>query len=188
MHRLSLLAAIATLFALLAMVGYLPIPGTSLADPGETPDESASADADDDSLMIRVKNSLYNEKDPLLFDSGYAEDNSSCQVCHADFEHEKISSVHEEGGITCAACHGDSLTHSGDEFNISRPDVIWGRAEIEPFCKQCHLKHKKPEEVAKFRAEWEDKRRPNGRFVLADSVCTDCHGKHAIITEDGNFK
>jgi len=138
--------------------------------------------------MILTKNSLYNAKDPLLFDSGYAEDNSSCLVCHADFQTEVIASTHEEASVTCAACHGDSLTHSGDEYNVSRPDVIWGRAEIDNFCKQCHPRHKKPDAVDKFRAEWLGKRRENGRFVMADSACMDCHGKHAIITAEGNFK
>ena len=30
---------------------------------------------------------------------------------------------------------------------------------------------------------------PNGRYVLKDSVCTDCHGKHAIHQGgEGDFK
>ena len=138
--------------------------------------------------MILVKNPLYREKKLVRFDSGHAEDNSSCMVCHIDFQTELISSKHEEEGITCMACHGDSLNHCDDEHNITRPDVIWGRAEIEPFCKQCHPKHEKPEAVKQFRAKWLGKRRKNGRFVMEDSACTDCHGKHAIIVEEGDFK
>ena len=125
---------------------------------------------------------------PRLFDSGYEEDSSSCFVCHVDFKREELSAVHREAGITCMACHGDSDVHSSDELNIIRPDVIWGRAEIEAFCKQCHEEHEKPEAVEAFREEWLSKRRPNGRWVLADSVCTDCHGMHALVTEAIDFK
>ena len=163
----------------------------------ENPDDSAGGSADDsadggaedatESAMIRVKNPDYNSDDPLMFDSGYFEDNSSCMVCHIDFQEEKIAMVHEEQGITCAGCHGDSVTHSGDEFNITRPDVIWGRAEIEHFCRQCHAEHDHPEKVAEFREKWLSKRRENGRVIQEDSVCTDCHGDHAIVGEEGDF-
>jgi len=124
----------------------------------------------------------------VLYDSGCEDNNDSCMVCHIDFEHEEISSTHLEAGITCLACHGDSDVHRADEYNIIRPDVIWGRSEIDAFCEQCHRTHKHPHEVAAFLDEWENRRRPNGRWVLADSVCTDCHGKHAIVAAEGNFK
>ena len=130
----------------------------------------------------------FNEKKPLLFDSGYEKDNESCMVCHIDFKEEKISAVHLKEGVTCMACHGDSDTHRSDEYNIIRPDVLWGRAEMKGFCRQCHRRHKKPEKVAAFRKEWEDKRRANGRWVLEDSVCLDCHGRHAIVLAEGTFK
>ena len=147
---------------------------------GLTPDEWG--------IMIPVKNPLYSCQNPLKFDSGYFEDNQSCLVCHKDFKEEPFSVKHLQKGITCMVCHGDSLTHSGDEFNITRPDVIWGRAEINPFCSQCHPGHLNPEGVKKFREEWLGLRRPTGRLVQEDSVCTDCHGEHAIMVGEGNFK
>jgi len=185
----------------LATAGCGPPSGVAVQLPVAAEDESAEAtkpvaevaeaaagsDAED-SAMIPVKNPLYGKKEPLLFDSGYAEDNTSCLVCHIDFKTEPIAAKHVEAGVTCSACHGDSVTHSADEYNISRPDVIWGRAEIDGFCKQCHEKHKNPKAVDEFRAEWLSKRRPNGRWVLDDSACTDCHGKHAIVVEEGDFK
>jgi hypothetical protein len=125
---------------------------------------------------------------PALFDSGYEKDNQSCLVCHIDLQDELISSAHLRAGITCMGCHGDSDVHRADEYNIMRPDVIWGRAEMEPFCKQCHKQHMHPEKVEEFRQQWLDKRRPNGRWVQQESVCTDCHGNHAIVTGEGNFK
>ena len=35
-----------------------------------------------------------------------------------------------------------------------------------------------------FVKEWSGRRRPNGRMVLPDSVCTDCHGNHAILAPE----
>ncbi len=152
------------------------------AGPTEPTEDSGGGD------MILVQNPRYNRDRPLLFDSGEESDNSSCMVCHIDFEEELIARVHLEAGITCMACHGDSLSHRSDEFNITRPDVIWGRAEIEPFCRQCHLQHQHPDKVEAYRKEHLSRRRENGRYVSVDSPCTDCHGKHAITTGEGNFK
>ena len=126
--------------------------------------------------------------EPVLYDSGYMEDNQSCLVCHLDFQNEEITTVHLDAGLTCAACHGDSEAHRGDEWNVVRPDVIWGRAEMAAFCKQCHPKHKTGKAYDEFRAEWLDKRRVTGRYVTEDSACTDCHGKHAIIIGENEFK
>jgi len=128
------------------------------------------------------------KKDAKLYDSGYLEDNDSCLVCHIDFEKEKIVAEHLEHGVTCAGCHGDSEAHRGDEWNVVRPDVIWGRAEIDDFCKQCHAKHKKSKAYDAFVAKWIDRRRVTGRYVTKDSVCTDCHGRHAIIIGENEFK
>ncbi len=126
--------------------------------------------------------------DAVLYDSGYEEDNSSCMVCHIDFETEPISAVHLKAGLTCMACHGDSDDHRSDEFNIIRPDVLWGRAEIKTFCRQCHKGHKHREKVKAFHQEWDARRRPNGRYVGPGSVCMDCHGNHAIVIGEGQFK
>ncbi len=138
--------------------------------------------------IVPVTNPLYNEKDPVLYDSGFEDTNDSCMICHIDFEKELISATHLEAGITCMACHGDSEVHRADEFNIMRPDVVWGRAEMVHFCEQCHPEHKHPEKVEAFLEEWDSKRRPNGRWIEAGAVCTECHGKHAVGTEEGGFK
>ncbi len=62
-------------------------------------------------------------------------DNSECLVCHMDFKSELISSRHEEEGVGCTYCHGESLAHGDDESNIIKPDVLFGRAEIRGYCK-----------------------------------------------------
>jgi hypothetical protein len=107
-------------------------------------------------------------------------DNSVCLVCHINFETEDIASTHLKNGITCAHCHGISSVHSNDEEAAAKPDVLFGRSEVEPFCKKCHATHKDPKAVATFLAEWKGKRRPQGRLILSNAVCTDCHGLHRL--------
>jgi len=111
-------------------------------------------------------------------------DNSKCLVCHLDFKAELISARHEKEGLGCASCHGPSVAHGGDEDNITTPDRLFGRAEIAPYCRNCHLEHKMSKAYDDFLEKWHSKRRPNGRMILDDSVCTDCHGNHAILTPD----
>ncbi|MHC4154067.1 MAG: cytochrome c3 family protein [Planctomycetota bacterium] len=111
-------------------------------------------------------------------------DNSECLICHMDFDSEELSVKHDEAGIGCISCHGASLAHGDDELNITSPDKLFGRAEIERFCKGCHRTHVKGKVYDDFVKQWHSKRRPNGRMILDDSVCTDCHGNHAILRPD----
>ena len=136
-----------------------------------------------------IKNPIFNEKDPVLFDTADEEDNTSCLVCHADFAFEEITSTHLDAGCTCMSCHGDSDEHRADEYGYIRPDVIWGHGEQAAFCQQCHPKHKNPSKVEEFRKENFSKRLENGRWVNERSTCMDCHGNHAISgTKEGEFK
>jgi hypothetical protein len=59
-----------------------------------------------------------------------------------------------------------------------------GRAEIDAFCLRCHPRHPDEASYADFMGRWAGERRPNGRMILPDSVCTDCHGDHAIIAAE----
>jgi hypothetical protein len=111
-------------------------------------------------------------------------DNSECLVCHMDFKAEVLSAKHEKAGVGCTTCHGASLAHGDDELNITPPDTLFGRAEIIPFCRTCHPKHKTGKAYNAFVKKWHSKRRPNGRMVSDDSVCTDCHGNHAVLRAD----
>jgi len=86
--------------------------------------------------------------------------------------------------IVCTTCHGPSLAHGNDELNITTPDGLFGRTEINPFCKTCRPTHKTGKVYHTFVKNWYGKRRPNGRMILDDSVCTDCHGNHAILRAD----
>jgi len=178
-----------------AMIGCEPSVGLTPARAGvtaaavaEEPQPAATPEATQATAADEPPCKGVKDDEAVLYDSGYEEDNSSCMVCHIDFEKELISSTHLEAGVTCAGCHGDSEVHRADEMNIIRPDVLWGRAEIDAFCKQCHKTHPTGKVYDDFFTEWESKRRPNGRWVLEDSVCTDCHGQHAIVLGEGQFK
>jgi len=110
-------------------------------------------------------------------------DNSSCLVCHIDFQEETLSIKHEESGVGCKDCHGVSEDHSQDELNILFPDVMFGRAEVVPFCTSCHKQeeHPKGDIYQLFLKKWTGKYRPHGRLIHNNSICTDCHGEHARL-------
>ena len=110
--------------------------------------------------------------------------NADCLTCHMDFKAELITVRHAKAGVGCTGCHGESLAHGDDEFNITPPDVLFGRAEVKPFCRTCHKTHKTGEVYTAFVKKWHSNRRPNGRMILDDSTCTDCHGNHAILSPD----
>lgn len=111
-------------------------------------------------------------------------DNSECLICHMDFKTEPISAKHEKAKVGCTNCHGPSLAHGDDELNITPPDKLFGRAEIVPFCEGCHPTHVVGKPYDDFVKKWHSRRRPNGRMILDDSVCTDCHGNHAVLRVD----
>jgi hypothetical protein len=106
--------------------------------------------------------------------------NSACLVCHINFEKELLVSTHLKKGITCARCHGVSYDHMNDEEAVTKPDVLFGRSEVDPFCRKCHKEHRNPAAVAKFLAEWKGRRRPHRRLIRPNAICTDCHGEHRI--------
>ena len=107
-------------------------------------------------------------------------DNSACLVCHINFETEEIAASHLKKAVTCAHCHGVSSEHMNDEEAAAEPDILFGRAEVDASCKKCHQAHKNPEAVAKLLAELKGKRRPHGRLILSNAICTDCHGLHRL--------
>ncbi|MGQ9733189.1 MAG: cytochrome c3 family protein [Candidatus Zipacnadales bacterium] len=116
--------------------------------------------------------------DGVQFEEG---DNAACLCCHVDFDGETLTDKHLAQKITCRSCHGPSEAHRQDERLMTKPDLLWGRAEVVAFCKPCHPEHTNADKVAAFRATWQGKIRPdNGRFIGDEPVCTDCHGEHTI--------
>jgi len=111
--------------------------------------------------------------------------NTLCYVCHIDLQTEKITTTHLDQAVTCDECHGPSAHHMHDEMLMTKPDVLFGRAEVDQMCKRCHQPHKNQQAVEAFRKEWSGRTRPNGRAVTAESICTDCHGTHNIVKKMG---
>ena len=118
--------------------------------------------------------------------------NNKCYVCHPDMKTEELTTDHLEMSITCDECHGLSTEHMHDEMLMTKPDLLFGRSEVNKMCSNssCHkpggersvygLKDHDVVAVDDFFKKWRGRIRPNGRAVSHDSVCTDCHGTHNI--------
>ena len=122
--------------------------------------------------------------------------NSKCYVCHPSLKTEDITTVHLDMDITCDECHGDSIEHMHDEMLMTKPDLLFGRAEVQNMCSNpmCHKPggdrrlygrqdHKNQPAVKAFHEKWMHRVRPNGRFITLKAVCTDCHGTHNIVKD-----
>ena len=119
--------------------------------------------------------------------------NSKCYVCHIALRTEEITADHLAMSVTCDECHGPSTEHMHDEMLMTKPDLLFGRAEVNKMCSNpsCHKPggqrtvygrqdHGDLVLVEAFFKKWRGRMRPNGRTVTPDSVCTDCHGKHNL--------
>jgi hypothetical protein len=112
----------------------------------------------------------------------FPKNNDLCLLCHANLKKDEIVKAHGGRGILCAHCHGVSFEHMDDETSRTKPDYVFGRGEVAPFCQQCHSDGcEEPAEKAAFLAEWKSKTRSNGRVILKQAMCTDCHGMHAMV-------
>ncbi|MHC4691594.1 MAG: 3-keto-disaccharide hydrolase [Planctomycetota bacterium] len=122
--------------------------------------------------------------------------NSKCYVCHPGLKTEDITTIHLDMGITCDQCHGPSIEHMHDEMLMTKPDLLFGRAEVQKMCsnRMCHrpgedrrvygrADHKNQAAVKEFHEKWLHRVRPNGRFITMKAVCTDCHGTHNIVKD-----
>jgi len=129
-------------------------------------------------------------------DSEKAGGNSKCYVCHPVLKTEDITTIHLDMGITCDQCHGDSIEHMHDEMLMTKPDLLFGRSEVQKMCSNpmCHKPgddrriygredHKNQPAVKAFHEKWLNRVRPNGRFITLKAVCTDCHGTHNIVRD-----
>ncbi|MHC4424968.1 MAG: 3-keto-disaccharide hydrolase [Planctomycetota bacterium] len=119
--------------------------------------------------------------------------NSKCYVCHPDMKTEELTTDHLDMEVACDECHGASTEHMHDETLMTKPDLLFGRAEVAKMCSNptCHKPgggrevygrqdHGDPVAVEAFFKKWAGRMSPNGRTVAHDSVCTDCHGTHNI--------
>ena len=92
---------------------------------------------------------------------------SGCVVCHVDVADEIKGSLHEKGGIGCTTCHGHSKAHVQDENNEVKPDRVFPRHEIDPFCTGCHLDSCAHAQTKHL-----------GPPATPRKTCANCHGAH----------
>ena len=110
--------------------------------------------------------------------------NAFCSACHYGFAEEDLARTHEQAGIGCERCHGESERHRSDENNVTPPEIMYPSDKINPTCMMCHPRH-------------EIRRVPAHEALLAGAktsldsasesdahptVCTDCHAKEHRIT------
>jgi len=95
-------------------------------------------------------------------------DNFYCHVCHLNYKSEELAVRHAAAGVGCMKCHGDSLDHSGDEDNVTPPDIMYLHDTINEACMECHPGNG----LARKEIHQEGKQ--------AGKVCTDCHGSHRL--------
>ena len=117
-----------------------------------------------------------SDETPVARGEATASDNSACFVCHGNFDGEELVAQHAVEGIGCVKCHGVCLEHRNDEDNITPPDILYGREDIDKQCKQCHETHDAPADkvIARFIERCKNIQKAE------DLVCTDCHGGHKL--------
>ena len=67
--------------------------------------------------------------------------NVFCAACHYTFANEELAKTHEEAGIGCERCHGESERHRSDEDNVTPPEIMYPKDKINPTCMMCHPRH-----------------------------------------------
>lgn len=67
--------------------------------------------------------------------------NIFCAACHYAFGDEELAKAHEEVGIGCERCHGESERHRSDEDNVTPPEIMYPKDKINPTCMMCHPRH-----------------------------------------------
>ncbi len=104
--------------------------------------------------------------------SGPVADNSRCYVCHMNFEVDDFAVTHASADVGCEECHGASYAHADDEDNITPPDTMFAKEDVNAFCLECHE---------------ENGLEPNahlavltGTATAEEKYCTQCHGEHRL--------
>ena len=103
-------------------------------------------------------------------------DNQSCYVCHDNYKEEELVIRHGVEEIGCIDCHGKSFDHRDDEDNVTPPEVMYPRAEINECCSDCHDEH--DVSPSKVIAQWQ--KRGLTETDPKKLVCTDCHFRHRL--------
>ena len=98
-----------------------------------------------------------------------------CAPCHAEQVADLQTHPHFAKGISCDACHGQSVMHR-TSTGAASPDRVAAPDEVPALCGTCHAAQKKEYLITKHAA-----------LVLARAAakspnCTTCHGVHSLRT------
>lgn len=109
-------------------------------------------------------------------------DNSYCLVCHVNLEEEELVDIHLPVGVGCETCHGLSDDHSADEDSMTPPEIMWGKARINPRCMSCHSREELLEDktAAEPHREMFQRWEEPAKSEPGEKYCIQCHGKHRI--------
>ncbi len=106
-------------------------------------------------------------------------DNTPCLKCHEPFAAETLGRLHLQIGLGCVDCHGKSIAHARAGSGLLKPDVLFGRTQVDSFCQRCHdAPHKHPARVESWARKRAGQILPTGRKIMEHNICTDCHGEH----------
>ncbi len=60
-----------------------------------------------------------------------------CRECHTEVAEDFLTHPHLQQGLSCDACHGESVRHRESEGGVE-PDRIAGPSEVVALCGTCH--------------------------------------------------
>jgi hypothetical protein len=100
-----------------------------------------------------------------------------CLDCHRTYYADSFAILHSRQGIRCVDCHGPSEAHKNDEGNITPPDVMFARDDINTACRKCHSVRNRaiPAPISRKRHG------EIARIEPKDVMCMDCHGQKHLL-------
>lgn len=102
--------------------------------------------------------------------------NDPCYVCHGNMKEDQLVFVHAAEKVSCIDCHGPSVAHRNDEDNITPPDKMFARDQIDPLCSECHSDHDVPARKVIQRLQ----ERGLASAKPPEVTCTSCHFEHRL--------
>src|SRR5258708_16938681 len=98
-----------------------------------------------------------------------------CAPCHAEQVSDLETHAHFAKGLSCDACHGQSVKHR-TSTGAASPDKVAAPDEVPALCGTCHPSQKKEYLTTKHAAL------VMSRAAVKSANCATCHGVHSLRT------
>ncbi len=98
-----------------------------------------------------------------------------CAPCHAEQVADLETHPHFAKGLSCDACHGQSVKHR-TSTGAASPDRVAAPDEVPALCGSCHAAQKKEYLTTKHAAL------VVSRSAVKSANCATCHGVHSLRT------